>query len=422
MTARTVYKELSRRIGKIQRLHMASRSITAEDQQQLSQWTQWIAWEKENPLHLDPEPLSQRVTFIYRMAISAIQCAPQLWLDAFFFIQSTKESTGGLELLKQASRVLPANLMINFTLADAYEGSKEMDLAKSVYESLSNQAENMSAEAMTLVWIQFMRFSRRTEGLGGARQIFGRARKSVPVCTWHLYVASGWMEYFVAKEPAIAFKIFELGMKKHAGECGFIKEYLKLLLWHMDDANARALFERALQAIPDPREQRPLWDMMIQHERDFGFHMGLEQLIDRRVQLDKRADLLAQATGFMDLNPNMVSSFNSGQFSADQISILGWLVNQMTAGAEPPILPASTPPALVELVSRVLSVAKSYSGPMLSVDDVMQQVARVSTSAIQAAFQPRDVLPPPPPPPGQQPSFLRSIQENDMRKRQRNDL
>ena len=45
-------------------------------------------------------------------------------------------------------------------------------------------------DAMGVVWVMYMRFARRAEGIKSARQVFGRARKSVWV-SWHPFEASG---------------------------------------------------------------------------------------------------------------------------------------------------------------------------------------------------------------------------------------
>jgi hypothetical protein len=477
MNARSVYKELKKRMEKVQRLHMASRTVESPmDQQQLDAWIQLISWEQtENPLHLDPEPLYQRVLMLYRMAISSIQCSSRLWMDSFFFVQKSLSSGSesatnatAIDLLKQGLKALPTDQMIGFTLADNYEHNKEIDLAKNVYEELlsanSNTSEQsgdsepsaeldpMTEQRITLIWIQYMRFARRTEGITSARQIFSRARK-MPYCTWHLFVAAGWIEYFVAKEPVIAFKIFELGMKKYASEILFIKEYLKILLWHMDDANARALFERALQAIPDPDQQKPLWDMMMQYEKDFGFHLGLQQLSERRLMVpfsppEKPWDMIIQKTSFLDLTPDGSIPINTGFRVMDHLSTLNWLVQHLDSLTKSskqskvsPILPVWTPPSIVELVSRTLALNISQDLPILPIDDMIHLLSGFSISAMQEALKlgrssssaPTTRSPPPPPTasggsgyPASNapvPSFLRSIQDtsDNFRKKPRPD-
>ncbi len=42
----------------------------------------------------------------------------------------------------------------------------------------------------TLVFIQYMKFARRAEGIKGGRAVFKRGRTS-PSCTYHLFVVSG---------------------------------------------------------------------------------------------------------------------------------------------------------------------------------------------------------------------------------------
>jgi cleavage stimulation factor subunit 3 len=53
-------------------------------------------------------------------------------------------------------------------------------------------------EAMGVVWVMYMRFARRSEGIKSARAVFGRARKSVWV-SWHPFEASGMSIMFQSR-------------------------------------------------------------------------------------------------------------------------------------------------------------------------------------------------------------------------------
>lgn len=67
-------------------------------------------------------------------------------------------------------------------------------------------------EGISLVWIVYMRLTRRSQSIRAARVIFSRARKSALV-TFHVFVASALMEFYVNKDPVVAGKIFEVGLK-----------------------------------------------------------------------------------------------------------------------------------------------------------------------------------------------------------------
>ena len=58
-----------------------------------------------------------------------------------------------------------------------------------VAERRGKDVDELSTAA-SVVWIMYMRFARRAEGIKAARGIFGKARKS-PHITWHTFEASG---------------------------------------------------------------------------------------------------------------------------------------------------------------------------------------------------------------------------------------
>lgn len=50
----------------------------------------------------------------------------------------------------------------------------------------------------TLIYIQYMKFSRRTESITSARGIFKRARED-PRCNYEIYSSAALMEYYCSK-------------------------------------------------------------------------------------------------------------------------------------------------------------------------------------------------------------------------------
>lgn len=117
------------------------------------------------------------------------------------------------------------------------------------------------AKACSQVWIIYIQFMRRSEGIKNARSIFTKARK-FPYVTYHVFVASGeflslWlnhtlrspyhtthntpsrsialMEYYNSKEPIVAGKIFELGLKSFGDDPDFVEQYLDFLIQLNDD-------------------------------------------------------------------------------------------------------------------------------------------------------------------------------------------
>lgn len=85
-------------------------------------------------------------------------------------------------------------------------------------------------------WIAYMRFSRRTEGIKTARGIFSRARKT-GLCSHHLFIAAALMEFYNTKEPGVAGRIFELGLKTFSEDAQYISTYLGYLIQVNDDSS-----------------------------------------------------------------------------------------------------------------------------------------------------------------------------------------
>lgn len=77
-------------------------------------------------------------------------------------------------------------------------------------------------------YVQYMKFARRAEGIKSARTVFKRAREDAR-CKHHVYVAAALMEYYCTKDKNIAFRIFELGLKKFGDNPDYILSYIDYL-------------------------------------------------------------------------------------------------------------------------------------------------------------------------------------------------
>ncbi|KAI9228389.1 MAG: hypothetical protein DHS80DRAFT_15684 [Piptocephalis tieghemiana] len=128
-------------------------------------------------------------------------------------------------------------------------------------------------------WIAYMRFSRRTEGIKTARGIFSRARKT-GLCSHHLFIAAALMEFYNTKEPGVAGRIFELGLKTFSEDAQYISTYLGYLIQVNDDSNIRALFERTINTLPKP-DAMGIWRQFLHYESQYGDLVGIEAA-DRR--------------------------------------------------------------------------------------------------------------------------------------------
>lgn len=92
-----------------------------------------------------------------------------------------------------------------------------------------------------------MKFARRAEGIKSARAVFKKAREDSR-SKYHLFVCAALMEYYCSKDKNIAFRIFELGLKKFGAIPEYITCYIDYLSHLNEDNNTRVLFERVLSS------------------------------------------------------------------------------------------------------------------------------------------------------------------------------
>lgn len=95
--------------------------------------------------------------------------------------------------------------------------------------------------------MQYMKFARRAEGIKSARNVFKKARED-PRSKYHVFVAAALMEYYCSKDKNIAFRIFELGLKKFGDNPDYVLCYIDYLSHLNEDNNTRVLFERVLSS------------------------------------------------------------------------------------------------------------------------------------------------------------------------------
>ncbi|MGH0157955.1 UNVERIFIED_CONTAM: hypothetical protein FKN15_034744 [Acipenser sinensis] len=79
-----------------------------------------------------------------------------------------------------------------------------------------------------------MKFARRAEGIKSGRIIFKKAREDLRT-RHHVYVSAALMEYYCSKDKSVAFKIFELGLKKY----GDIPEYILAYIEYLSHLNGK---------------------------------------------------------------------------------------------------------------------------------------------------------------------------------------
>lgn len=175
-------------------------------------------------------------------------------------------------MFDRAIAILKQNMLLHFAYADFEESHLKYEKVHQIYNDfldqkqidptlVSEKFENVVRVSFGLrlttnfsqAFIQYMKFARRAEGIKSARAIFKRAREDnrakyqvfliwfldafdfyltrVKLCVffWQVFVAAALMEYYCSKDKNIAFRIFELGLKKFANCPEYVLCYIDYL-------------------------------------------------------------------------------------------------------------------------------------------------------------------------------------------------
>ncbi|KAI8974454.1 hypothetical protein BDB01DRAFT_844804 [Pilobolus umbonatus] len=293
----------------------------------------------------DEAAIMERVSYTYQQAFLVLRLYPELWYSYASYYREHNKPEKALSILKQGIEILPTSLLLNFCYAELCESRKQLDDAKQAFDSLIenldkeiedlkqaaekdisrldheadeersslklsedvdgelreqlrtkekqvrkeqeeirsklNEQIEVLARASSLVWICYMRFARRTEGIRSARSLFSKARKATN-CTYHVFVSSALMEYHNSKDASIAGKVFTLGHKLFADNPDFVCQYLDFLIQMNDDNNTRALFERTLATMP-PEKAAPIWLKFLDYENKYGDLASVQSVEERRL-------------------------------------------------------------------------------------------------------------------------------------------
>lgn len=127
-----------------------------------------------------------------------------------------------------------------------------------------------------------MKFARRAEGIKSARGIFKKAREDVR-SRYHIFVAAALMEYYCSKDKEIAFRIFELGLKRFGGSPEYVMCYIDYLSHLNEDNNTRVLFERVLSSGGlSPHKSVEVWNRFLEFESNIGDLSSIVKVERRR--------------------------------------------------------------------------------------------------------------------------------------------
>lgn len=324
MNARRVAKELEVQIRGINR---NAPSIppggTPEERKQVELWQRYIAWEKSNPLRTeDTALLTKRVVFALEQCLLCLGHHPDIWYQAAQFLEysckilAEKGDVNASKLFSEeaanmferaTSTLLNKNMLLYFAYADYEEGRLKYEKVHQIY----NKYLEITDVDPTLAYIQYMKFARRAEGIKSARAVFKKARED-PRSKYHLFVCAALMEYYCSKDKNIAFRIFELGLKKFGAIPEYITCYIDYLSHLNEDNNTRVLFERVLSSGSlEPEKSVDIWNRFLEFESNIGDLQSIVKVEKRRSEVlskikefeGKETAQLVDRYRFLDLFP-----------------------------------------------------------------------------------------------------------------------
>ncbi|CAH1992348.1 unnamed protein product [Acanthoscelides obtectus] len=324
MNARRVAKELEVQIRGINRnAPSVPPSGTPEERKQVELWQKYIQWEKSNPLRTeDTALLTKRVVFALEQCLLCLGHHPDIWYQAAQFLEHSckilaeKGDVNASKLFSEeaanmferaTSSLLSKNMLLYFAYADYEEGRVKYEKVHQIY---SKYLEIKDIDP-TLAYIQYMKFARRAEGIKSARAIFKRGRED-PRTKYHLYVCAALMEYYCSKDKNIAFRIFELGLKKFGAIPEYISCYIDYLSHLNEDNNTRVLFERVLSSGSLEAEKSvDIWNKFLEFECNIGDLQSIVKVEKRRSEVlskikefeGKETAQLVDRYRFLDLFP-----------------------------------------------------------------------------------------------------------------------
>lgn len=206
----------------------------------------------------DTALLTRRVVFALEQCLLCLGHHPDIWYQAAQFLEYSckvlqeKGDVNAAKLFSEeaanmferaTSTLLSKNMLLYFAYADYEEGRLKYDKVHQIYQKYLD----IKDIDPTLAYVQYMKFARRAEGIKSARNVFKRARED-PRSKYHIFVCAALMEYYCSKDKNIAFRIFELGLKKFSDNPDYISCYIDYLSHLNEDNNTRVLFERVLSS------------------------------------------------------------------------------------------------------------------------------------------------------------------------------
>uniref|UniRef100_A0A8C6NQ50 Cleavage stimulation factor subunit 3 n=1 Tax=Nothobranchius furzeri TaxID=105023 RepID=A0A8C6NQ50_NOTFU len=414
-----------------------------QEAQQVEMWKKYIQWEKSNPLRTEDQTLiTKRVMFAYEQCLLVLGHHPDIWYEAAQYLEQSSKllaekgdmnnsklfSDEAANIYERAiGTLLKKNMLLYFAFADYEESRMKYEKVHGIYNKLL-AVEDIDP---TLVYIQYMKFTRRAEGIKSGRTIFKKARED-PRTRHHVYVTAALMEYYCSKDKSVAFKIFELGLKKYGDIPEYILAYIDYLSHLNEDNNTRVLFERVLTSgsLSPEKSGYEIWARFLAFESNIGDLASILKVERRRFTAfrdeyeGKETALLVDRYKFMDLYPCSTSELKAlGYKDVSRAKLAALLPETVVAPSLPtlkdeidqkpkypkpdtnqmiPFQPRHlappglhpvpggvfpVPPAAVVLM-KLLPPPMCFTGPFVQVDELMETLRRCTLpETVEAAVE-----------------------------------
>eukprot|EP00736_Rhodelphis_marinus_P014363 Rmarinus@m.3698 len=240
---------------------------TKVDQEKLSHWLELIEFERRNVQRLESAALHDRVTFTFNQALLVLYYYPEIWVEAAAYQISEGHVDTAEDVYKRGCAALPESALLHFAFADFYEKRATATGDKQTQQSFISEASKVYKRLLVknkspVVWVQYMLFVRRQEGIKESRAVFLQARAFK---SHQVYMAAADLEFSVNKDSEVARRIYELGLNKLPFNVGYVLKYISFLRSQGDLDNARVILEKVLQK-EKGKDTHPLWQCFVEME------------------------------------------------------------------------------------------------------------------------------------------------------------
>ncbi|XP_031756376.1 cleavage stimulation factor subunit 3-like [Xenopus tropicalis] len=334
---------------------------TPQEAQQVEMWKKYIQWEKSNPLRTEDQTLiTKRVMFAYEQCLLVLGHHPDIWYEAGQYLEQSSK------LLAEKGDMNNAKLFSD-EAANIYERAISTLLKKNMllYFAYADYEERRRGMPVPINrHCQSRKFARRAEGIKSGRMIFKKARED-PRTRHHVYVTAALMEYYCSKDTSVAFKIFELGLKKYGDIPEYVLAYIDYLSHLNVDNNTRVLFERVLTSgsLP-PEKSGEILAHFLAFESNIGDLASILKVEKRRYTAfkeeyeGKETALLVDRYKFMDLYPCSTSELKALGYKDVSRAKLAALIPD-------PVIAPSIAPSLKDDVDRKPEYPKPDTSQMI---------------------------------------------------------